>query len=147
MAVDPGPEPRTRYVCVEHAKERISELNDVWRRDRLPPGVRLDEGVEAVVRLLNRMLGVRTTCSCSGIHEGAVSPYVTIAPARPEEAEAFQAAVRELGLAISRSPDAACFRLLDLHAGTVQLTIESTDRARIEQLWRVLEGILRTVVG
>jgi len=62
---------KVRWFCDEHSSVRVPPPAP-------PDAEALDEEIRDLVLALNQIDGVRTLCSCSGVHPGAVMPYVEI---------------------------------------------------------------------
>lgn len=131
--VPTGDGAETRWLCDEHSSVKVPPLAP-------PDPDAVDEEIRDMVLALNGIPGVRTLCSCSGVHPGAALAYVEIRPAA--EDPATRAAFDKLVRALVAAPD---LRALFLEAGRPGggVHLQVIDRANAAAAWSALVAFLR----
>jgi hypothetical protein len=134
-----------------HAESHIPELSHLRRasntaRKALASGAPfIDEDIAELIKAINVRSDVCSVCSCSGIHAGALSAYVVIAP-RENTARSIGAFSRFKGALNARIAEAGYVDIIHVRSDSgFSAGVHIVDKGRLKQLWAWLTECVNTI--
>jgi hypothetical protein len=130
-----GASARTMNYCAVHAGARVARVT-------FDEKIHLDDDVKEAVEAINRKPGVRTVCSCSGLHPGAGEGFISLVPAADdaESVRRFDTFLTALFMGLKEPEFRGRLGLQWSHVHGAELRLSNPDHAK--QTWSDLARLV-----